>query len=78
MKNSITSLILDKVHKRVTFDRRQCWKKIEGGDMSTNDSNMFRSQVVWYLSQIIQDPPLVLTKGWLKILRSKNSKETQA
>lgn len=46
--------------------------------MSTNDSNMFRSQVVWYLSQIIQDPPMVLIKGWLKILRSKNSKETQA
>ncbi|KAG6730868.1 hypothetical protein I3842_01G101000 [Carya illinoinensis] len=73
------SLALDKVHNELLFiEDIEGEKNIEGGNMSQNDSQVLKSQVVSNFSQILQDPPRVPTKGRPKALRAKNPKETQS
>ncbi|KAG6700022.1 hypothetical protein I3842_08G090500 [Carya illinoinensis] len=56
----------------------QSKKNFEVGDMSHNDSPILRSQVISNVSQTIQNPQHVPTKGRPKSLRAKNPKETQS
>ncbi|KAG2711514.1 hypothetical protein I3760_04G080100 [Carya illinoinensis] len=72
------SLALDKVHKELLLmEQVEGEKNFEDENMSMNDSQMFKSQVVSNLSQVLQDPPWVATKGRPKSLRAENPKETQ-
>ncbi|KAG6703898.1 hypothetical protein I3842_07G108600 [Carya illinoinensis] len=72
------SLALDKVHKELlSMEQVEGEKNLEDENMSLNDSQMFKSQVVSNFSQVLQDPPRVATKGRPKSLRAKNPKETQ-
>ncbi|KAG2665634.1 hypothetical protein I3760_15G017000 [Carya illinoinensis] len=72
------SLALDKVHKELlSMEQVEGEKKLEDQNMSMNDSQMFKSQVVSNFSQVLQDPPRVATKGRPKSLRAKNPKKTQ-
>lgn len=63
------SLALDEISKKL-FSMEDMY---EGGrNISTNNYNMLRSQVISNFSQIIQDLSCVLIKGQSKNLRIKN------
>ncbi|XP_041007951.1 protein FAR1-RELATED SEQUENCE 5-like [Juglans microcarpa x Juglans regia] len=72
------SLALYRVYKELLLMEEIEGKEIaESGNMSLNDPQMLRSQVVSNFTQILLDPSWVPTKGRLKLLKAKNSKETQ-
>ena len=70
------SVALKKVHKELLLMEGAADKDKEDGEMSRNDSPMFRSQVMSNFSQTIQDPQRQATKGRPKSMRAKNPKET--
>ena len=70
------SVALEKVHKELLLMEGAADKDKEDGEMSRNDSPMFRSQVMSNFSQTIQDPQRQATKGRPKSMRAKNPKET--
>ncbi|XP_042939380.1 protein FAR1-RELATED SEQUENCE 5-like [Carya illinoinensis] len=72
------SLALEKVHRELLLMENIGEKNFEVGDMSHNDSPILRSQVISNVSQTIQNPQHVPTKGRPKSLRAKNPKETQS
>ncbi|KAG6713953.1 hypothetical protein I3842_05G178800 [Carya illinoinensis] len=61
------SLALDRVHKELLLmEQLKGEKNFEDENMSMNDSQMFKSQVVSNFSQVLQDPPWKKTRKRLK------------